>query len=433
MQTTLEERKISDILFALKEANEANKVIHPGESEARQPVSTMYGGAHLFKSTTATKMGELALKSLKANASNGKELKAALGMQCNDEVAEQVFKRVEEKLTREALEDFRIDFEDGFGNRPDQEEDETAVRAATEVAKGMVENTLPPFIGIRIKPFNEDLKVRSIRTLDIFLSTLSHETKGKLPNGFVVTLPKVTAKEQITALIDLFEMLEQNTELEKGSLKMEFMVETPESILGPQGEVVLLDYVKAAKGRCLGAHFGTYDYTASMNIIAEYQAMDHSACDFARSFMKVALAGTGVWLSDGATNIMPVGDQKAVHDAWKLSYSHIRHSLFNGIYQGWDLHPAQFPVRYAALYTFFLEGLESTTERLRNFIETAAKATLSGDVFDDAATGQGLLNFFLRGLNSGAITMEEVKKTGLSYEEIQTRSFYRILEGRNKL
>ena len=96
-----------------------------------------------------------------------------------------------------------------------------------------------------------------------------------------------------------------------------------------------------------------------------------------------------------------------VHRAWKLHYNHIQHSLTNAFYQGWDLHPAQLPTRYAAVYSFFLDGLEAASERLKNFVEKAAKATLVGDVFDDAATGQGLLNYFLRAVNCGALTEEE--------------------------
>ena len=150
--------------------------------------------------------------------------------------------------------------------------------------------------------------------------------------------------------------------------------------------------------------------------------MRHPACDFAKHVMQVALAGTGIWLSDGATNIMPVGRIAprrraltapsatriaAVHRAWRLHAEHVRHSLVNGFYQGWDLHPAQLPSRYAAVYAFFLEGLDAASERLRNFVEKAAQATLVGDVFDDAATGQGLLNYFLRAMNCGAITEDE--------------------------
>ena len=226
------------------------------------------------------------------------------------------------------------------------------------------------------------------------------------------------------------------------------MVETPQSILGEDGAASLRALVAAGKGRVRGAHFGTYDYTASCNITAAHQSMTHPACDFAKHVMQVALAGTGVTLSDGAPNIMPVAPHRAaadgpelsdeqlrknraaIHIAWKLHFDHVRHSLLHAYYQGWDLHPAQLPTRYAAVYSFFLEGLEAASRRLKGFTEKAAQATLLGDVFDDAATGQGLLNFFLRGLGCGAITPEEAKATGLSLEEMQTRSFVKILEGR---
>ena len=208
------------------------------------------------------------------------------------------------------------------------------------------------------------------------------------------------------------------------------MVETTQSIMNDEGYCPLREFVTAGGGRCIAAHFGTYDYTAGSNITATYQAMDHSVCDFAKHMMKVALTATGITLSDGATNVMPVGTEAVVHRAWQLSQSHIRHSLINGFYQGWDLHPAQLPARYATVYSFFLESLEPTTQRLKIFVEKAARATLLGDVFDDAATGQGLLNFFLRGMSCGAITEEEALETGLSLKEIQSRSFLKILEGR---
>jgi len=148
--------------------------------------------------------------------------------------------------------------------------------------------------------------------------------------------------------------------------------------------------------------------------------------------MKLAYAGTGVWLSNGATSVMPIGDEKTVHNAWKLSYDDIMHSLEMGYYQGWDLNPAQIPIRYAACYTFFLQSLEQASIRLKNFIEKAAQATLVGDVFDDAATGQGLLNYFLRALNSGAITEAEIEYTGLTLEEVRMKSFVKIVANRSK-
>jgi hypothetical protein len=192
--------------------------------------------------------------------------------------------------------------------------------------------------------------------------------------------------------------------------------------------------LNAARGRCVAAHFGTYDYTASCSITAAYQDMLHPACDFARHMMQVSFGGTGVWLSDGATNILPVAPHRGeltteqqtenravVHRAWKLHYEHVRHSLTSAFYQGWDLHPAQLPTRYAAVYTFFLEGLAAASERLRNFVAKAAQATLVGDVFDDAATGQGLLNYFLRAINCRALTEQEAQElTSLTLEELRS-------------
>jgi hypothetical protein len=233
---------------------------------------------------------------------------------------------------------------------------------------------------------------------------------------------------------------------------MEMMIETTQSIINHRGEINLPLLLAATRGRCVAAHFGTYDYTASCNITAAHQHMTHPACDFARHMMQVSFAGTSIWLSDGATNIMPVAPHRAatdgppltpeqlaenarvVHRAWKLHYDHIQHSLTNAFYQGWDLHPAQLPTRYAAVYAFFLDSLEAASERLRNFVEKAAKATLVGDVFDDAATGQGLLNYFLRAINCGAISEEEaLSLSSLTLEELRSGSFVRILKGRQNL
>lgn len=417
---------------------------YPGESGRRQPVHTVYGGAHLFKSDTAPRLGTLALRSFETYAPDAVTFAQALELP--DKLADTIYERVREKLVREAVEDFRIDFEDGYGTRPDEEEDGHAVSAARVAAKGLEAGTLPPFLGIRIKTFSEELHARSIRTLDLFLTTLVESAGGRLPENFVVTLPKIVHPAQVATLADIFDLLEPKLGLPTGSLKMEMMVETTQSIINERGETNLPQLLDAARGRCVAAHFGTYDYTASCSITAAYQDMLHPACDFARHMMQVSFGGTGIWLSDGATNIMPVAphrgeltaEQEAenravVHRAWKLHYDHVRHSLTNAFYQGWDLHPAQFPTRYAAVYTFFLEGLNAASERLSNFVAKAAQATLVGDVFDDAATGQGLLNYFLRAINCRALTEQEAQDlTSLSLDELQSGSFVKILQNRQK-
>jgi citrate lyase beta subunit len=461
MRTVLSEEFIKSVNDALSRANRDTAIAYPGESARRQPVHTVYGGAHLFKADTAARLGSLARRALEQFAPDAATLARATGMLDADGVGDAssqqssasligtIYARVAEKLRREPVEDFRIDFEDGYGNRPDDEEDAHAEAAAGEVARGLAEGTLPPFIGIRIKPFTEELGARSFRTLDIFLSTLVERAGGSLPPNFVVTLPKITTPEQVEALANIFDAAEPQLGLDADSLKFELMIETTQSIINSRGEINLPLLLRAARGRCTAAHFGTYDYTAACQITAAHQHMLHPACDFAKHMMQVAFSGTGLWLSDGATNIMPVaphraaeGQQlsseqidenlKSVHRAWHVHFAHVRHSLTNGFYQGWDLHPAQLPTRYAAVYSFFLESLDAASERLRNFVEKAAKATLVGDVFDDAATGQGLLNYFLRATNCGAITEDEATRlSGLTPAELRSGSFVKILKSRS--
>jgi citrate lyase beta subunit len=482
MAALLSAESLTDLSDALRSANEEFVKHYPGESGRRQPVHTVYGGAHLFKSDSAKRLGSLARRSLDQFAPDFITLAHALDLpgasqlpesiaDADDLVSEHekepdrlrhennpawlahtIYSRVSEKLLREPVEDFRIDFEDGYGNRPDSEEDGHAQEAASEVAEGISNRTLPPFIGIRIKPFNEELRLRSFRTLDIFVSTLAEKSGGKLPSNFVVTLPKITIPEQVSTLAALLSRLEKQNNLAERSLKFEMMIETTQSIINHRGEINLPRLLGAAEGRCVAAHFGTYDYTAGCNITAAHQHMMHPACDFAKNMMQVSFAGTGIWLSDGATNIMPVAPHRfveggpqltaeeidenrhVVHRAWKLHYDHIQHSLITGFYQGWDLHPAQLPTRYAAVYSFFLESLAAASERLKNFVEKAAKATLVGDVFDDAATGQGLLNYFLRAINCGALTEEEaLELSGLTLQELRSASFVKILKNRQNL
>jgi citrate lyase beta subunit len=440
-----------DELFApgqqLAAAHRAFAARFPGDLGGRQAVHTVYGGAHLFRADTSARLGALALRALDDYAPTADELGRAIDLP--PALAEVVWARVNEKLRREPVEDFRIDFEDGYGNRPDAEEDGHAVAAAAEMARGLAARTLPPFCGIRIKPLSSELAPRSLRTLDLFLTALRESAAGAWPEGFVVTLPKIQGPEAVAALAKVLDSLEKKLGLKAGTVVIELMIETPQSVFTADGVAAAPGLVAAGRGRVRSAHFGTYDYTASLDITAAHQRMDHPSCDFAKHVLQVSLAGSGVRISDGATNILPVPphrateggppltslqleeNRRAVHGAWKLHADHVRHSLVGAYYQGWDLHPAQLPTRYAAVFGFFLEGLDAAATRLSHFVGKAAQATLVGEVFDDAATGQGLLNYFLRAINCGAIDeTEAVARTGLTLEDFRGRSFLRILERR---
>jgi citrate lyase beta subunit len=429
----------------LRACNAALGRRYGGERAGRQPVHTVYGGAHLFRADSAARLGALALRALEEYAPDAATLAEALGVM-DAALMSRVYERVVEKLRREPVEDFRLDYEDGYGARSDAEEDGHAESGAREVARGLTAGSLPPFIGLRVKTLSDEWQARSFRTLRRFLSTLLADA-GRLPDGFVVTLPKIMVPEHVALFAEELDGLESELGLASGALRFEVMIETPQIVLDAQGRSPLPLLVDAARGRLSAAHFGTYDYTAGVSITAAHQRMHHPACVFARGMMQVAFAGTGVWLSDGSTTVMPVpvhrGERlsdrersenlRGVHRAWRMHFDDVSTSLAQGFYQGWDLHPAQLVTRYAALYVFFLAGLDEQAQRLRNFVDKAAQATLVGDVFDDAATGQGLLNSFLRAVNCAAISEEEAARlTGLHPDELRGRSFVRILENRRQ-
>ncbi|MGA2879288.1 MAG: phosphoenolpyruvate kinase [Bryobacteraceae bacterium] len=411
-------------------------------SSDRQPIHVVYGGAQLFKAETPARLGTLALDLIRNYTPDASSFAQCLGLP--GELAHSVFERTVAKLEREPVEDFRIDFEDGYGYRSEAEEDGHAVSTAQLVARGAGNPGFPPFIGIRIKPFTEALRARSARTLDLFLNALLEES-GRLPDNFAVTLPKITVPEQVSDLVSLLEKAEARHGLKSDVIRIELMIETPQAIIDSSGSFGIPRLLEAARGRCRGLHFGPYDYSASCNIAAAEQRLDHPACDFARHVMQVSAADRGVFLSDGPSTILPIPRHRTpanerqqaenraiVHRAMRHHFDLVQRSLAHGYYQGWDLHPGQLPTRYAAVYAFFLKSLEPAATRLRNFVDKAAQATLVGDVFDDAATGQGLLNFLLRGVNCGAFTEQEAAASGLTIDELRGRSFQRIMEARRE-
>ena len=417
----------------------------PDELAARQPVHTVYGGAQLFKTETPARLGANALELIRNYTPDAASFAKCLGLE-GAELASSVFERTVAKLEREPVEDYRIDFEDGYGYRSDVEEDGHAQSAAHALALAASKPGFPPFVGVRIKPFTVALRARAIRTLELFFQVLCNETI-RLPDNFVVMLPKISVPEQVAELVELLERLELRHGLQPGVVKIELMIETPQAIIDTYGAFGIPRLLEAAPGRCRGLHFGPYDYAASIDIAAAEQRLDHPACDFARNVMQVSAAGRGVSLSDGPSTILPIPrhrvaaggsltaahkaeNRKIVHRAMRHHFELVQRSLANGYYQGWDLHPGQLPTRYAAVYAFFLQGLDPAAARLRNFIDKAAQATLVGDVFDDAATGQGLLNFLLRGVNCGAFTEQEAGTSGLTIEELRGRSFLKILANR---
>jgi len=382
---------------------------YPGERAGRQPVHTAYVPADAFVADTAQDWGRQAEVLLDEHAD---KFASVIG-------DADIIRRVKAKLTDEPVEDLRIDFEDGYvgpqGAFGDADEDEHVRTAAHALAEAQQAGTAPPFAGIRIKSFEAPTRARGVRTLTRFLAAYA-ESRGSL-DGFVVTLPKVTSTEQVGAFVHAAARIEDELGLAEASVRFEVQVETPQSVLGPDGTALVARMVHAADGRLTALHYGTYDYSAFCGIAAGQQSLEHPVADHAKLVMQAAAAGTGVRLSDGSTNVLPVGDGDAVHLAWENHHRLVIRSLERGFYQGWDLHPGHLPTRYAATYAFFRGGLARALERLRAYAEQRQ----AGSVADEPATARALADFVLRGLDCGAVDATEVRD-GCGLDDAELRS-----------
>ena len=345
----------------------------------RQPVHVLYGGGHLFKAGSTQKLGKIALASLERHLPSASSLVSTFGI--SDDLADAVYPRLRQKLETEPIEEIRIDFEDGYGQRADAEEDGHAEAAA----KALASDDLPPFLGLRIRALQPATERRALRTLEIFL-----QNAAILPPGFVVTLPKIESPDEVERLL---------RHLPAG-VGIELMIETTQAL------DCLPELVAAGAGRVTAAHFGPYDFLSSCGITAVKESLQHPLCTAARTRMLFAYARTGIALSDGPTKELPLGD--APQAALLTHFRNVQMAIQYGFYQGWDLHPAQLPARYAALFTYFLEDAPVYAARLKNFEAAAGQATRIGQQFDDQASIQGLQKFFERAVQCGAMADAEV-------------------------
>ena len=383
---------------------------YPGDPGTRQPVHTVYVPGDVFHAGIVRSWSDQALAALDEHAPDATAFARVLELP--GELTVDIYERVRAKLRREPIEDLRIDFEDGYGLRPDDEEDAATARAARLVAGTVTDGTAPPCIGIRMKCMEAAVRDRGIRTLDIFLTGLMEA--GGLPAGLMLTLPKVTFPQQVSAMARLCTEFEKARGLAPGRIGFEIQIETTQAILSPDGRATVARLIDAAEGRATGLHYGTFDYSASCGVSAAYQSMDHPVADHAKAVMQVAAAGTGVRLSDGSTNVLPVGPPSQVHDAWRLHYGLVRRSLTRAYYQGWDMHPGHLPSRYAAVYTFYREGLQPAAARLAAYLGRAG-----GGVLDEPATAKALSGYLLRGLDCAAVDPDEVTgATGLTRAQL---------------
>ncbi|WP_442944042.1 DUF6986 family protein [Nocardia sp. NBC_00508] len=395
---------------------------YPGSNGRTQPIHTVYVPADRVTEETPSEWGATAVELLDRHH----DLLATL-----DETGS--LPDVRKRLEADPVQDLRIDFEDGYGLRADAEEDRAASAAGavlaawarrsggapvgeSEVAAGAgvgepgefpsgrqqhfdhaqqrvvdarAQRPRPLSSGIRMKGLASSERRRALRTLDMVL-----EGAGGVPEGFVFTVPKIRAAQQISALVQLCVGLERGYGIAEGSLRFELQIESPQAILAADGTAPVATMLTLSEGRCSALHFGTYDYTAACGVAAPDQALDHPVADYAKAVMQVAAAQTGAWVCDGSTQIVPDADPAA---ALRNHHRLVARALRRGYYQGWDMHPGHLVTRWLATYDFFRRAIDVAVPRLRDYL-----ARRGGGVMDEPATAEALAATVLRGIRCGA-------------------------------
>lgn len=353
---------------------------YPGRGDRIQPIHTVYVPADRITAETPREWGTAAAELL----DHQRELLTELD-------TTDALSAVATRLSTDPIQDLRIDFEDGYGFRDDAQEDHAATAAGRILAEWAKDPDAPASYGIRMKGLAGSERRRALRTLELVL-----DAAGGVPPGFVFTIPKIRAAEQVAAIVALCQGLERGHGMADGTLRFELQIESPQAIIAADGTAPIARMIGLSAGRCSGLHFGTYDYTAACDVAAPDQALDHPAADYAKAVMQVAAAQTGVWVCDGSTQIVPDAHPKA---ALRNHYRLVARALRRGYYQGWDMHPGHLITRWLATYNFFREAIDVAVPRL-----TAYLSRRSGGVMDEPATAEALAATVLRGLYCGART-----------------------------
>lgn len=396
------------------------------------PVSVLYGGAHLFRAGSFEKLGALARATFADVVRDESDVCAIVGEGALPHAAA-IRRRVEKKLAEAPLEDVRVDFEDGYGLRSDDEEDADATRVGAVLASRPA--AAPRWMGVRVRAFERATAERAARTLVRVARELD---RASLPERFVVTLPKVRGPEDVARFTRLLLWIERDRGLREGSLGLELMIELPSALVA-RGGLALGALLDAGEGRVTSVHLGAYDLLSACDVAASFQSLAHPLCDLARGLMVLGAEGR-VRVADGATTRLPLPvhrgaldpgqveeNRVAIRDALRAHATNVTAGLSTGIHQGWDLHPAQLVGRYLALAAHYEANLHRSAERLAAFVDQAARARASGQTFDDAATAEGLLAFFAQGLASTLLSEADLAPTGLSPSDVTTLDFARLV------
>ncbi len=364
-------------------------------SKSPRPFHVLYGGAQRFKAGTFAKMRGMALDFLLRHENAG------FLFETDSEVAKPTLARARKKLSQQAIEDFRVDFEDGFGAIDAQTTKQEATRVGAVLAAECSARLVSPWIGLRIPPI--DVNDVTLVVLDAFFAAYDSEWPRDHHGRFAVTHPKVTSAQQLRLLAEALTAIESKRGWPAATLAIEAMYEVPTDTS---------EWNAACDGRLRSIHFGAYDYLSALGVPPEDQCLVHPLATRAQCHLVERFHSTNISISDGATLAMPLGSAREIADAAATQRMQIRNALTLGIQQGWDLHPHQVTVRACVWIEFFLKGEHKNAQRLQAFLQESGRVSRVGSQFDDSASARALVRFFERGHAFGAWSDDDLAALG---------------------
>lgn len=250
---------------------------------------------------------------------------------------------------------------------------------------------------------------------------------ARSPNEFLNNLSGadfsiVVTPAQIPVLGTLLDSYEIANGLEPGAIPIEVVIASNAGVIDNTGRVILRDLARSTQ-RIKTIYFDGSAYLTSIDVPAAHHHTRHEACNFMRQLLKLALADTGIALSDlSVPREYNASDPASIRRAWREHFNNVTYALADGFYHGIDHSPAMLPARYAALFSFYIEALPAQAEAFKKALRTDTP---------DLVSAQKTLNFFLRGLDCGGLELDEVViATGLSPDELNKRSITEIVSTR---
>lgn len=409
MRTSLNTEQLETLLAPLSRSNQKIQDRLCSWSWAPQPLHTYFLSAADVTEGALEEAQNAAIQCMQQHGGDYETFAHAIGLPLSKEqsaqnFAQQIHRRVVNKLETQPFEDLRFDFAALYPTRSDAEEDADALRIAELLTERTAEQPWPPKFGIRVKPLHAASAARSLRTIDLFL-THCLEYAQTLPNNLVITLAHVQIPEQVQALNAALAMFEAQHQLAPNSIALEIQLDSAEALVAFDGSISLRHLWAAARQRCNTIRLGEIALPTGRPYPAPDDVLQSSQ-EFLRYWVQLGLQGTGTILADAP---LPAPTDHNISAWWQTQGTAILSRLRAGWTQGTDWHPSHLPIRFATNFVHYSFGWRAVATQMQSL---RCQPQPSVDAI------MACVYFLQQAWLCGAVQNQEFRKLGLTEAEL---------------